>query len=142
MFLSYSLSLSLYYYSRDIGLNITQILDSFFSSGYDKRVRPNYGGPPVKVGVTMHILTISSVSEVQMDFTTDFYFRQIWKDPRLSFKARPGISQIPVGAEVADKIWVPDTFFANEKQAYFHEATTKNTFLRISHDGQVFRSIR
>ncbi|XP_053205568.1 gamma-aminobutyric acid receptor subunit alpha-4-like isoform X2 [Panonychus citri] len=127
---------------RDIGLNITQILDSFFSSGYDKRVRPNYGGPPVKVGVTMHILTISSVSEVQMDFTTDFYFRQIWKDPRLSFKARPGISQIPVGAEVADKIWVPDTFFANEKQAYFHEATTKNTFLRISHDGQVFRSIR
>lgn len=77
-----------------------------------------------------------------MDFTADFYFRQLWRDSRLSFKARHGISQILVDAEVADKIWVPDTFFANEKQAYFHEATTKNTFLRISHDGQVLRSIR
>uniref|UniRef100_Q7M4F6 Gamma-aminobutyric acid receptor NB14.1 (Fragments) n=1 Tax=Drosophila sp. TaxID=7242 RepID=Q7M4F6_DROSP len=43
---------------------------------YDKRVRPNYGGPPVEVGVTMYVLSISSVSEVLMDFTLDFYFRQ------------------------------------------------------------------
>ena len=47
-----------------------------------------------------------------------------------------------VGAEVAEKIWVPDTFFANEKSAYFHTATTPNTFLRISHNGDVLRSIR
>uniref|UniRef100_Q7M4F7 Gamma-aminobutyric acid receptor NB4.1 (Fragments) n=1 Tax=Drosophila sp. TaxID=7242 RepID=Q7M4F7_DROSP len=43
---------------------------------YDKRVRPNYGGPPVEVGVTMYVLSISSLSEVKMDFTLDFYFRQ------------------------------------------------------------------
>ena len=47
-----------------------------------------------------------------------------------------------VGAEVAEKIWVPDTFFANEKSAQFHKATTPNTFLRISSDGGVYRSIR
>jgi len=47
-----------------------------------------------------------------------------------------------VGAEVAEKIWVPDTFFANEKSAYFHEATTPNTFLRINATGEVLRSIR
>lgn len=77
-----------------------------------------------------------------MDFTTDFYFRQTWQDPRLSFTPLPGIDNLYVGAEVAGRIWVPDTFFTNEKSAYFHEATTPNTFLRISSKGEVLRSIR
>ncbi|KAL2750679.1 GBRB protein [Vespula maculifrons] len=46
-------------------VNISAILDSF-SVSYDKRVRPNYGGPPVEVGVTMYVLSISSLSEVKM----------------------------------------------------------------------------
>jgi len=128
--------------SSQLGKSISKILNSFFVSGYDKRVRPNYGGKPVEVGVTMFIISISTVSEVNMDFTCDFYFRQAWQDPRLSFKKTKDIDNLYVGAEVADKIWVPDTFFANEKQAYFHEATTFNTFLRIGHMGDVFRSIR
>lgn len=52
------------------------------------------------------------------------------------------INQIFVGAEVSERIWLPDTFFANEKSAYFHIATTKNTFLRITNNGDVTRSIR
>ncbi|XP_054721261.1 gamma-aminobutyric acid receptor subunit beta-like [Uloborus diversus] len=126
----------------DEKINITEILNSFFDKGYDKRVRPNYGGPPVNVGVTMYILSISSVNEVQMDFTLDFYFRQSWKDDRLAFKTRHALESLTVGAEVADLIWVPDTFFANEKTAYFHQATTPNTFLRIRSGGEVFRSMR
>lgn len=66
----------------------------------------------------------------------------MWRDPRLSFKPLPGIQELYVGAEVSDKIWVPDTFFANEKNAFFHMATTFNTFLRISSNGEVLRSIR
>lgn len=27
-----------------LGVNITKILNAFFEHGYDKRVRPNYGG--------------------------------------------------------------------------------------------------
>ncbi|KAK9710763.1 Neurotransmitter-gated ion-channel ligand binding domain [Popillia japonica] len=49
-------------------VNISAILDSF-SVSYDKRVRPNYGGPPVEVGVTMYVLSISSLSEVKMVLT-------------------------------------------------------------------------
>lgn len=90
----------------------------------------------------MFIISISSVSEIQMDFTSDFYFRQSWMDTRLKFDPSPGVEELFVGAEVADRIWVPDTFFANEKSAYFHTATTPNTFLRISHNGSVFRSVR
>lgn len=79
---------------------------------------------------------------ITQDFTSDFYFRQKWVDPRLTFKAPAGIESLSVGAEVADQLWLPDTFFANEKQASFHEATTKNTFLRIESTGAVYLSIR
>ncbi|XP_034938829.1 gamma-aminobutyric acid receptor subunit beta isoform X6 [Chelonus insularis] len=122
-------------------VNISAILDSF-SVSYDKRVRPNYGGPPVEVGVTMYVLSISSVSEVLMDFTLDFYFRQFWTDPRLAFKQRPGVETLSVGSEFIKNIWVPDTFFVNEKQSYFHIATTSNEFIRIHHSGSITRSIR
>ncbi|GFG28173.1 hypothetical protein Cfor_07825, partial [Coptotermes formosanus] len=122
-------------------VNISAILDSL-SASYDKRVRPNYGGPPVEVGVTMYVLSISSVSEVLMDFTLDFYFRQFWTDPRLAFRKRPGVEMLSVGSEFIKNIWVPDTFFVNEKQSYFHIATTSNEFIRIHHTGSITRSIR
>ena len=76
------------------------------------------------------------------DFTLDMYFRQFWKDPRLSFEKRLGLEKLVVGAEYIKLIWVPDTFFVNEKTAYFHDATTDNQFLRILHTGEILRSIR
>ena len=76
------------------------------------------------------------------DFTLDMYFRQFWQDPRLSFDKRIGLEKLVVGAEYIQLIWVPDTFFVNEKTAYFHDATTDNQFLRILHTGEILRSIR
>jgi hypothetical protein len=91
----------------------------------------------------------------KQDFTLDFYFRQYWKDPRLAFDGIlkrkeeqnpdikfPPLDILTVGAEYIQKIWVPDTFFVNEKASYWHTATTSNEFLRIFKDGNVFRSIR
>ncbi|KAF9799175.1 hypothetical protein SFRURICE_006435 [Spodoptera frugiperda] len=98
-------------------------------------------GPPVEVGVTMYVLSISSVSEVLMDFTLDFYFRQFWTDPRLAYKKRTGVETLSVGSEFIKNIWVPDTFFVNEKQSYFHIATTSNEFIRIHYSGSITRSI-
>lgn len=127
---------------RDLGATVSKILNDWFATGYDKRVRPAYGGPPVTVNVSMHIVDISSVSEVLMDFTSDFYFRQRWFDDRLKFSKDVGLEELTVGAEVIERIWVPDTFFANEKSAYFHVATKKNTFIRITNDGRIYRSMR
>lgn len=76
------------------------------------------------------------------DFTLDFYFRQFWTDPRLAYKKRPGVETLSVGSEFIKNIWVPDTFFVNEKQSYFHSATTSNEFIRIHHSGSITRSIR
>ena len=81
-------------------------------------------------------------SYVLQDFTLDMYFRQFWQDPRLQFERRASLEKLVVGAEYIKLIWVPDTFFVNEKTAYFHDATTDNQFLRILHTGEILRSIR
>ena len=123
-------------------VNISNLLNSF-QIGYDRRVRPNYGGIPVTVGVSLYILSIGDLSEKDMDFTFDMYFRQFWSDPRLSFDRNEfGIDKLVVGSEYIKLIWVPDTFFVNEKVALFHQATTENQFLRIMHTGDVLRSMR
>jgi len=96
----------------------------------------------VQIEVSMGIITISSLSEVTMDFTLDMYFRQYWRDGRLSFQRQPGVEILSVSTEYLRNMWVPDTFFANEKTAYLHMATTSNEFLRIAYDGQISRSMR
>ena len=72
----------------------------------------------------------------------DYYFRQHWRDPRLDFSQYKGLDRIQASTDYTNKIWVPDTFFPNEKRAYYHTATTPNEMLRIQPDGTVLRSIR
>ena len=55
--------------------NFYPLLLNRFQIGYDRRVRPNYGGPPVTVDVSLYVLSLSEISEKFMDFTFDMYFR-------------------------------------------------------------------
>uniref|UniRef100_A0A0K0EED8 Gamma-aminobutyric acid receptor subunit beta n=1 Tax=Strongyloides stercoralis TaxID=6248 RepID=A0A0K0EED8_STRER len=126
---------------------ISKILDHLTNSTrYDKRLRPLYGEDAVEVGITLHISSISAVSEVDMDFTLDFYLRQTYKDNRLAFgelgKSFKNIKSLTVGVDYLEKLWKPDTFFPNTKKSSFHMATTHNSFLRIDPDGTVFTSQR
>ena len=73
------------------------------------------------MGVTLYVLSIGELSEKFMDFTFDMYFRQFWTDPRLSFERSENLEKLVVGAEYIRLIWVPDTFFVNEKIALFHQ---------------------
>jgi len=76
------------YWGKDVsGDDVSAILNNL-TTGYDKRIRPNYGGRPVTVGVTLYILTMKEFSETNMDFTFQMYFRQFWQDPRLAFEKR------------------------------------------------------
>ncbi|ULU01007.1 hypothetical protein L5515_004274 [Caenorhabditis briggsae] len=120
--------------------NVTRLLDKLIAS-HDRRIRPNYGGPPIEVNITAHVTTISAVSEVSMDYTLDLYLRQIWKDPRLAWESDVEDS-LTIGIDMVKTIWTPDTFFPNEKKSFFHEATSHNSFLRIDSHGNVLRSIR
>ncbi|CDW61073.1 Neur chan LBD domain containing protein [Trichuris trichiura] len=53
--------------TSELSRNRSQILNLLINKTYyDKRLRPNYGGPTVDVGITMHVSSISAVSEVEM----------------------------------------------------------------------------
>ena len=76
------------------------------------------------------------------DFTLDMYFRQYWKDDRLAYGRQNGIEVLSVSTDYLRNMWVPDTFFCNEKTAYLHMVTTNNEFVRIKYDGGIYRSMR
>ena len=41
-----------------------------------------------------------------------------------------------------DKVWMPDTFFQNEKTGHFHNIIVPNVYVRIYPNGKVLYSIR
>jgi gamma-aminobutyric acid receptor subunit beta len=47
------------------------------------------------------------------DYTITMYLNQYWKDERLAFSTEDEI--LTLSGDFAEKIWVPDTFFANDK---------------------------
>ncbi|KAF3430055.1 hypothetical protein E2986_11668 [Frieseomelitta varia] len=95
--------------------NVTQTISRILD-GYDIRLRPNFGGEPLLVGMDLTIASFDAISEVNMDYTITMYLNQYWKDERLAFSQEEEV--LTLSGDFAEKIWVPDTFFANDKNRY------------------------
>ncbi|XP_072301790.1 gamma-aminobutyric acid receptor subunit beta-2-like [Eucyclogobius newberryi] len=108
--------------------------------GYDIRLRPDFGGAPVGVGMNIDIASIDMVSEVNMDYTLTMYFQQAWRDKRLSYSEIP--LNLTLDNRVADQLWVPDTYFLNDKKSFVHGVTVKNRMIRLHPDGTVLYGLR
>lgn len=61
------------------------------------------------------------------DYTITMYLNQYWRDERLAFHAFASFGDasssnyndlLTLSGDFAEKIWVPDTFFANDKNRY------------------------
>uniref|UniRef100_A0A8C1SZ93 Gamma-aminobutyric acid type A receptor beta4 subunit n=1 Tax=Cyprinus carpio TaxID=7962 RepID=A0A8C1SZ93_CYPCA len=100
--------------------------------GYDIRLRPDFGGPPVIVGMSINIASIDSISEVNMDYTITMYFQQSWRDKRLAY-AEMALN-LTLDNRVADQLWLPDTYFLNDKKSFLHGVTVKNRMIRLHPD--------
>ncbi len=59
----------------------------------------------------------SSLGTCFQDYTITMYLNQYWKDDRLSFSPEEN-RVLTLSGDFAEKIWVPDTFFANDKNRY------------------------
>jgi len=69
----------------------------------------------------------------------NIYFRQAWRDHRLSFEPPSAkLDKIRLGFDAQKNIWIPDTFFRNEKRAQFHEVTVDNRLMRVNKQGDVW----
>ncbi|KAI8495470.1 Gamma-aminobutyric acid receptor subunit alpha-4 [Branchiostoma belcheri] len=98
-----------------------------------------YGGPTV-VMTDIYVTSIGPVSEVDMEYTLDCFFRQTWQDTRLQFRGPP--KELRLNNVMLDKIWTPDTYFRNGKKAIAHTMTTPNKLFRIQENGTVLYTMR
>ncbi|GBP11635.1 Glutamate-gated chloride channel [Eumeta japonica] len=68
-------------------------------------------------------------------------FREQWLDERLKFNNLGGRLKYLTLTE-ANRVWMPDLFFSNEKEGHFHNIIMPNVYIRIFPNGNVLYSIR
>lgn len=127
--------------ARDIMANTSSLLDSLLSEkNYNRQLRPGIGGPPTEILTDILIRSFGPVSENEMMFSMDCYFRQTWYDRRLSFQG--DLKVLSVNWQFLELVWTPDTYFFNGKSSYLHKVTVPNKFVRLFHDGRLMYSMR
>ncbi|XP_038133542.1 gamma-aminobutyric acid receptor subunit alpha-2-like isoform X2 [Cyprinodon tularosa] len=117
----------------------TRILDRLLD-GYDNRLRPGLGDRVTEVKTNIFVTSFGPVSDTDMEYTIDVFFRQSWRDERLTFHGPMNI--LPLNNLMASKIWTPDTFFHNGKKSVAHNMTMPNKLLRIKDDGTLLYTMR
>ncbi|XP_034866275.1 gamma-aminobutyric acid receptor subunit theta [Mirounga leonina] len=118
---------------------VHKILDRVLSR-YDVRLRPNFGGAPVPVGVSIYVSSIEQISEMTMDYTITMFFHQTWKDPRLAYHETN--LNLTLDYRMLEKLWVPDCYFLNSKDDFVHDVTVENRVFQLHPDGTVRYGIR
>lgn len=75
-----------------------------------------------------------------MEYSVSFYLRQEWYDPRLAYAdiAHPSVTKLNLLPERLRQIWLPDTFFRNEKRANFHEVSVDNKLFWLYRNGRIW----
>uniref|UniRef100_A0A182FK43 Uncharacterized protein n=3 Tax=Anopheles albimanus TaxID=7167 RepID=A0A182FK43_ANOAL len=120
--------------------NITLILENLLKR-YENSQMPTHGqGVPTVVQTNILIRSMGPVSELDMDYSMDCYFRQYWRDKRLSFHGP--IKSLSLSIKMLERIWRPDTYFYNGKHSHVHTITVPNKLLRLSQDGEILYSMR
>ncbi|CAD6186617.1 unnamed protein product [Caenorhabditis auriculariae] len=125
----------------------TEILERLLSTGYDWRVRPpgqdgTINGGPVVVSVNMLVRSISKIDNVNMEYSVQLTFRESWIDSRLSYGVKGDAFPDFLILTAGQQIWMPDSFFQNEKQAYRHMIDKPNVLIRVHKDGTILYSVR
>jgi len=128
-----------------------RILDSILGRDvYDNRIRPsglNGTDAATIIIVNLYIRSFAKIDDVKMEYSVQITFRQTWNDDRLSYENR--LTHGDMRAKIqyltmtdAKKVWMPDTFFRNEKEGRFHNILVPNVYIRIFPNGNVLYSIR
>ncbi|XP_039283167.1 glutamate-gated chloride channel isoform X9 [Nilaparvata lugens] len=77
----------------------------------------------------------------RQEYSVQLTFREQWLDERLKFNDFGGKIKYLTLTE-ANRVWMPDLFFSNEKEGHFHNIIMPNVYIRIFPYGSVLYSIR
>eukprot|EP00093_Oithona_nana_P005230 05230.XXX_28095_35047_1 [CDS] Oithona nana genome sequencing. len=136
--------------SVDLRQKEKQILDKVLGpTVYDRRIRPGSGNltsindkSSTSVTVNIYLRSINDIDDYKMEFSVQVTFREQWNDERLRFDNFEGCSFKYLTLTDPRKVWMPDTFFRNEKQGHFHSILVNNVYVRVFPNGDVLYSIR
>ncbi|XP_037087543.1 gamma-aminobutyric acid receptor alpha-like [Pollicipes pollicipes] len=120
--------------------NVSGLLNSLLQ-GYDSNLRPDFGGPPTVVEVDIQLKSMGPISETDLTYSMNCFFRQSWVDRRLAFDG-VGLDVLSLSVSTLERIWRPDTFFFNGRRSQLHKITTPNKFVRLYGTGRVLYSSR
>ncbi|VDN05270.1 unnamed protein product [Thelazia callipaeda] len=125
-------------------MTVCELLDN-----YDPTVRPSgkmstYDQRgPVIVWTSLEIRSISAISERNMEFVAQFRFQQEWFDDRLRFTDYSDFRSFDFIHVARDQVlWIPDTFFQNERNGWYHMLDQENKFIKLRSDGKVIYNRR
>ncbi|XP_033743548.1 glycine receptor subunit alpha-2-like [Pecten maximus] len=122
----------------------TEIVHQISSSqNYVYRPHYNIKDKPVVIECDLHVNSIDSVTEVEMEFTIEVILHLTWRDPRVmkTFQNQT-VESIELDARKMENFWVPDIFFPNEKRAAFHNVMSANKMIRIHKNSIVHYTTR
>nr|CAD7194844.1 unnamed protein product [Timema douglasi] len=95
---------------------------------------------PLLVRETCDRRTEDGVLSLQ-EYSVQLTFREQWLDERLKFNDFGGKIKYLTLTD-ANRVWMPDLFFSNEKEGHFHNIIMPNVYIRIFPYGSVLYSIR
>ncbi|XP_013792836.1 gamma-aminobutyric acid receptor alpha-like, partial [Limulus polyphemus] len=95
---------------------------------------------PTLVYIDIEVRSMGPISEVEMSYSMDCYFRQSWIDRRLAFTG--SMATLALSISMLERIWRPDTYFYNGEYSYLHTITSPNKFMRLHQNGKVLYSSR
>jgi len=121
--------------------NDKEILDILLhNKRYDFRIKPPSSGAPLRVNISVVLLSLSSPDESSLHYEVEFLMHQKWVDPRLAQKNHSSYSFLN-GLHHHKDIWKPDIYFI--KHGTFKEnLTPSNIALRVFVNGTVLYSMR
>ncbi|CAJ0939600.1 unnamed protein product, partial [Mesorhabditis belari] len=119
----------------------TQIIPWLKKVKYDQRTPPSMlPGHLVKVKIGLFVQSLSNFELTTMDYDMDVWLRMAWRDIRMAH----GLSKPILINEFTSlrRIWRPDPFITNAKDAKFHPVTYLNFYMFIFPNGEIFMEIR
>ncbi|XP_023216469.1 glycine receptor subunit alpha-2-like [Centruroides sculpturatus] len=109
---------------------------------YDRRALPtSHLGKPTVVFCEIYIRSFGSINPATMDYEVDLYLRQSWNDTRLE---SPNVTRALDlnDPNLVKRIWKPEVFFPNAKNADFQYVTVPNVLVRLNPGGSILYMLR
>lgn len=126
--------------AQDMFSQMSEIFKNI-DKNYDKDVRPpTENNGPTKIGVSIYVMALPKVDDINMEFHMDMYFRQFWRDTRLQYQSRQ-VRKIKQ-ASLKHRVWTPDPFFVNQKEGHVLDNPADNTLFSIDTRGSIVYSSR